>query len=390
MRILFVMPRFHTNLISWVQALQSHGHTVAMFVLFKGATEDYSVIVPNIFGLSIISKVIKKILPYTEDVSSQLAYGIPPIIKFIREFRRENPDIVIVRSPNSPFGLFSCILGLFLGKRIIIYTQGAKYFSSLTIARKLFYFIFIQLFQAVWMTPVLGNDTDKLNTFSKLEYIPFTVDVPVINDYIRENLIPVKILSVGKYELRKNHHLLIKAISALAKKYPVQLTIAGECSRDSHRDYLNFLNIKVKEYGLSDIVTLKVNMPYHEMQSLYSQHHLFVLPSTRECASIANLEAMGYGLPVICSDTNGTACYTIHGITGFLFKDNSYEDLFENLKSAVSDPNLIKRLSMNVKNEVQREYTSEQFYRRFTIMLRKHFGIGLPLMDKKIDKTDFI
>lgn len=375
MRILFVMPRFHTNLISWIRSLQFHKHQVEMFVLYQGGSEDYSVLSPKVFGLGIISKIIMRLSSPKEDISSQFFYGMPPLIKFIREFIRFNPDVVIIRSPNVPFGFLSCILTLFFSKRLVVYTQGPKYFRRLSTLRKLFYLLFIKIFQGVWMTPVLGNEGEK--TLPWIEYVPFAVDIPMeTSSSFNNNSSSVRILCVGKYELRKNHHLLLKAVSELLKKYPVQLTIAGECSRKSHCNYLNFLHEQIMKYELSNSVSLKINLPYDEIQRLYSQSHLFVLPSTRECASIANLEAMAHGLPVICSDTNGTACYTIDGFTGLLFKDQSYEDLYQCLESVISDFNLLKNMSENVRNEVSQEYSGEQFYKRFAYMLKRRFKLA--------------
>jgi len=210
-----------------------------------------------------------------------------------------------------------------------------------------------------------------------LEYIPFATDIPVEAYCPKDYSSSVKILSVGKFELRKNHHLLINVVAELIKAHDIELTIVGECSRDCHQAYLNTLHHQISETGLSEKIKIQVNLPYPDLQKLYLRHHIFVIAATRECASVSNLEAMAYGLPVICNNTNGTAYYTRHGITGFLIRDESYQDLLDSLKTAISDLNLLKTLSDNALNDVQREFTGERFYERFMSMFRKRFGIHI-------------
>ena len=377
MKILFIMPRFHTNLVPWIKELQLQGHSVEMFVLYKGGTEDYSTLSPKSFGLNLVSKIISRFMPPTEDISSQMIYGLPPLTTFIRSFLHFNPDVVIVRSPNMPFGLLACMMTMLLVKRLVIYTQGSKFASSLTIWRRLFHFIFVKMLNAIWITPVLGKPGSGAKTLPWLEYIPFATDIPVEAYCPKDYSSSVKILSVGKYDSQKNHHLLIKVVAELANTHDIELTIVGECSRDFHRTYLNSLHNTVTELGLENMIHFKINLTYNDLQKLYAQNHLFVLASTRDCASVANLEAMGAGLPVVCASSNGTACYTRHGITGFLIRDESYQDLLDSLKTAISDLKLLKTLSENTLNDVEREFTGERFYKRFTSVLRKRFGINI-------------
>ena len=42
---------------------------------------------------------------------------------------------------------------------------------------------------------------------------------------------------------------------------------------------------------------------------------------------------MGFSVPVICSDSNGSACYVAEGENGYRFRDCSKEDLRKKLES---------------------------------------------------------
>ena len=56
MKILIVSPRFHTNMTMWIKTLIEKKHTVIINSLIKHEIEDYSLVTPKIFSLSIISK----------------------------------------------------------------------------------------------------------------------------------------------------------------------------------------------------------------------------------------------------------------------------------------------------------------------------------------------
>ncbi|MCC8146263.1 MAG: hypothetical protein LIO93_07465 [Bacteroidales bacterium] len=48
MRILFTAPRYHTNQVPIVKGLLGKGHEVRYFVVFKGASEEYTFCEPTV------------------------------------------------------------------------------------------------------------------------------------------------------------------------------------------------------------------------------------------------------------------------------------------------------------------------------------------------------
>ena len=45
----------------------------------------------------------------------------------------------------------------------------------------------------------------------------------------------VNVLAIGKFEARKNHRLLLRALTGLSERHPIRATIIGECSTETHR-----------------------------------------------------------------------------------------------------------------------------------------------------------
>ena len=58
MKILFVTPRFHTNLNTWIKSLIDHKHKIFVHAINKGYIENYIYAKPTVFKLSIISKLL--------------------------------------------------------------------------------------------------------------------------------------------------------------------------------------------------------------------------------------------------------------------------------------------------------------------------------------------
>ncbi len=113
-----------------------------------------------------------------------------------------------------------------------------------------------------------------------------------------------------KYGLSKNGYLFFagrfteeKAIEDLIEAYTrldlinIKLVIAGDADHES--DY----SLMVKELALrSDRIILTGFISGVELQALYSNAKLFVLPSKHEVLSFALLEALSYGIEVLASD----------------------------------------------------------------------------------------
>ncbi len=60
MKILFLLPRYHTNHVEIVKSHLSLNHKVDIHVKTYGKVEDHNLLKPLIFEESIITKLIKK------------------------------------------------------------------------------------------------------------------------------------------------------------------------------------------------------------------------------------------------------------------------------------------------------------------------------------------
>lgn len=330
MKILFIAPRFHSNQYALIKKLSEQGHKIDFYVMGKGNSEDYTFIKPKLIPISILTKIYIYFFKRTKevDVFDYASIALPSIRSYYKRIVELNADIIIIRVGNYPYFLMLLPLVLFFRKKVIYYSQQPKYENKKVWKKEIFNKIVSFNYKIPWYSPVLyygnWNDTKKNNEY--ISYIPFFCEKK--NSSVKiENIIENKeimFLCVAKYEKRKGIEKLIKAADVLVRKgYRFKLTIIGSTGNKTREDFFLKLQAKVDSLQLGNIVELKKNIPYAKMSKEYSRHQVFILPTTKEPASVSQLEAMSYGLAIICSSDNGTAHYVKNQKNGFLIKPDS-------------------------------------------------------------------
>ncbi len=101
---------------------------------------------------------------------------------------------------------------------------------------------------------------------------------------------------------RKGQQLLIQAVHEL-RRQGVELTLELVGTGDAEAAYRSL----AQGLGVSGQVNFRGYIPREEIPAVYAAAHVFVLPSYNEGMSVATLEAMAAGLPVMVSRTGGIA-----------------------------------------------------------------------------------
>ena len=152
----------------------------------------------------------------------------------------------------------------------------------------------------------------------------------------------VWILSVGEMNENKNHETVIKAIGELSDddKKKVFYTIAGQGDKQEElQKLIDTLNLQdnVKLLGFRD-----------DVPKLYDAADIFIHPSFREGLSVALMEAMSSGLPVIASRIRGNVDL-VDDEGGELFDPKSVEECKKAIKSLL-DKTTEERASAGLYN----------------------------------------
>jgi glycosyltransferase involved in cell wall biosynthesis len=123
---------------------------------------------------------------------------------------------------------------------------------------------------------------------------------------------------------------------------------------------------------------------YHDMEpnskrllQLYHDADVFVLPSAAECFGIATVEAMAAGLPVVVTDSGGTADIVDHGSNGFIVPVGDVRALFSALEMILDDGPLRARMAQRSRQLAEARFDVETNASR-TIALLKEIADAKP------------
>lgn len=375
MRFLYVAHRYHTNQAPIMKGLVERGHTVCFVSHYQGKLEDYTYVVPVVAGYSKLFSVVNWIYVHilqrknSKACDMRLKYGFPSMRRVRKIVSDFNPDVMIIRE-RSVYSIFTCLACRRLGVPMILYNQSPLWEDE--IKNDLPHRIVKSLLPQVRITPVLGVEGEGKVKEDGAVFVPFVMEPrlsPKEKKWFQNG--KINILCVAKYEERKNILMLLAIFFRLADEYNLTLTVAGECADHFERAYKEKLERFISENGLTKRVTLLENLAYEDMEELYAHADLFVLPSTREPASVSQLEAMSFSVPAICSDTNGTSCYIIEGMNGYRFKDNNEEDLQRVILKCISDPDKLKAMGANGFKEIEENCKFDIYYEKIIACMEK-------------------
>jgi glycosyltransferase involved in cell wall biosynthesis len=143
----------------------------------------------------------------------------------------------------------------------------------------------------------------------------------------------INLLCVGRLIDRKGQHHLLRAFANLCASCdrPLRLILAGTGDAEKALKQL------AADLGVAGRVNFIGFVARHDMQTVYPQADIFVLPSQNEGMSIALLEAMASGLPVIVTDTGGTAELVQEGLNGHIVPWADVSKLTEALAKLVAN-----------------------------------------------------
>jgi glycosyltransferase involved in cell wall biosynthesis len=131
----------------------------------------------------------------------------------------------------------------------------------------------------------------------------------------------------------KNWHLLLDAFSTLedADLARLHLDIWGPTPPDpAAQAYAARLHEQCRQPRLVNTVALRGAT--NEIHARFKESDWFVLPSTNEPCSVALIEALAHGVPVLTSASGGNVDIVKPEVTGVFFEPGSVEALAEQLK----------------------------------------------------------
>ena len=147
----------------------------------------------------------------------------------------------------------------------------------------------------------------------------------------------LRLVTVARLNKMKGHRHLIAAVAELVRLgYDVNYDIIGE------GDYEKEISASILEFKMDGRVKILGAVDNDQISKILSAYDVFVLPSVGlgEAAPVAVMEAMGVGIPVVCSIIGGTPEMIEDGKTGFLFNQGDEDQLSSILLQLANSPEL--------------------------------------------------
>lgn len=160
---------------------------------------------------------------------------------------------------------------------------------------------------------------------------------------------PLEVVCVARLIERKGQHHLIEAVQRLhAEGVAVRLRLVG--TGDSQQEY----EALAERLGVAQQVHFAGYVPREAIAAEYAAAHVFALPSFCEGMSIAALEAMATGLPVVLSRTGGTAELLDDGVQGLSFDWADVTTLTAHLRRLATDRAMARQMGLAARERALR------------------------------------
>ena len=189
-----------------------------------------------------------------------------------------------------------------------------------------------------------------------------------------------RILFLGRLDYEKHIHNLLKAVAMLPKSLNTKVEIVGD---GGEREYLQNLAM---ELGIAKNVKFLGHVSEQELPLAYERATLFAMPSIAELQSIATMEAMASGRPVVAADAMALPHLVHDGDNGYLFQPDDVVEFSEKLKRVLTaEPAELERLSENSLHLIQ----AHDIERTITIFEGLYRGDGAGAVTSDDNSEDY-
>ena len=146
-----------------------------------------------------------------------------------------------------------------------------------------------------------------------------------------------RLITVSRFEKRKNHEKVIMAIRNLKEIYPdIVYTCIGTGDDEENLKKL------VIELKLEDQINFLKDVPSDFKNALVAKSHIFIMPSiihkkSVEGFGIAFVEAAQYGIPSIGGKDGGASDAIIHKKTGLICDGNNLDEIYSSIDDLLKE-----------------------------------------------------
>ena len=137
-----------------------------------------------------------------------------------------------------------------------------------------------------------------------------------------ENGPKLQLLSIGRLVLRKGFDDIIRALGLVKKQRDdFHLRIVGYGSKEEE------IRRVLEDHDVHDHVSMLGRVEYAQLCDYYLGSDCYLFYGDREGSSLAMIEAVSYGLPIVASDHPGNRAYVAQSESGYLVEHKNPQQL---------------------------------------------------------------
>jgi len=192
----------------------------------------------------------------------------------------------------------------------------------------------------------------------------------------------IQILSLARYEQKKNIGLAIASLASLRERLPppvfsrLQLVIAGgfdQRLRECHETFAG-LQAQARLLGLEEQIVFHRSIAESQRRELLSRCLCVINTAAHEHFGYVPLEAMAAGRPVVAVDNGGPAETIIDGVTGLLCAA-APEQFARALARLVTDPAAAAQMGRAARDHVAARFSKAAFGARLKRLINEEGGL---------------
>ena len=266
--------------------------------------------------------------------------------KLVSKIKKFNPEITYIEAFGSPY--FAIYSRVFLGSKntiiaIMDYKLHQRSMGQFKISEKYYRFIQLKFYKNFQFFSYSQEKLFLKEHPSKTSFVIrlFLVGTNLPKEEQNSQNRKPNLLFFGRIFFYKGVDVLIKAANLLAKKRrDFKIIIAGNC-KNWNEEYQPLIENP-------DVFDLRIRyISAEELADLYNKSDYLITPYREVTQSGPLLRAYYYDLIPIASDEDGFTEYIDHGKNGFLFKNESVEDLAKVLEKVLNLTNFEKHSILN-------------------------------------------
>lgn len=337
-------------------------------------SENKNYLLENIIDFCTLKKISLMIVDNTarRAINPQ---NILRAIKTVKKIVDLKPDLIYLEAFSDPyFALFSSLI--FNKSRVIIsimdYELHPYEKNKIRFSDKFYQLIYLTFFHSFQLfSSEQARLMRKDHPYKNIFYIPLFLIKNDFEDANKNNIGQnelINFLFLGKIYYYKGLDILIKAGNILVSRHTnFKIIIAGYC--DDFSEY-------EKQIENKDIYELKIGyMSKDEIQELMMKADILVLPYRQVTQSGPLSMAFNFGIIPLASDLSGFRELIKNGYNGFLFENNSVDDLVKIMEEIIlmlnSDRDIIRK---NLIKYVSENYDLSKFVNSYRLMFESVSG----------------